>query len=316
MPAVTRAAWVLAALACSVAAAGCGFGTNGRSGAVELAVTEQYGTRPVAQATRALSGGHATVLDILAGATRVRTGPGATIASVDGLSGGWSVYVNGIARVGAVARTQIHPGDRVWLDRHPPGAALRTRAVVGSFPEPFGHGRAGKRLPVRVECADPATSTCQDVARRLTVAGVVAAQGGLQTSFTEHTLRVLVGPWAALRTDESAALLGEPPSASGVYARFGADGRSLAVFAADGSTQRTLAAGTGLVAVTRVRGDQPVWIVTGTDERGVAQAARALVESSLIGRYALAVHDDIGIPLPLPSTGGRPPLGGAGRSGP
>ena len=33
-------------------------------------------------------------------------------------------------------------------------ACARTPAVVGSFPEPFLHGIDGKRLPVRIECAD------------------------------------------------------------------------------------------------------------------------------------------------------------------
>jgi hypothetical protein len=282
---------------------------------VQLSVTEGYGTRPVAQATRVVRGGDTTVLELVAGVARARTGPGGQIAGIDGRRGGWSVYINGVARVGAVARAQVHPGDRVWLDRHAPGAAPRTRAVVGSFPEPFLHGRSGKRLPVRVECSEPGAPACRRVAGLLTEAGALAAQGGLQTSFTEHTLRVLVGRWSNLRRDENAAVLAEGPRSSGVYARFGAGGRSLAVLDQSGATTRMLGAGTGLIAATRLQGAQPVWLVTGTDERGVGQAAAALAESSLVGRFALAVHDAIGVPLPSPQTGdaSRPV---SGREGP
>jgi hypothetical protein len=241
------------------------------------------------------------VLDLLAGAGRVRTTPSGAIASIGERAGGWTVYVNGIMRVGDVAHTQVHRGDRVWLDRHSPGAARRTRAVVGSFPEPFLHGRAGKRLPIRVECVPPGGAACAEVGRRLTAAGAVAALGGLQTSFTEHTLRVLVGPWSALRADETAALLGDAPAASGVYARFAGDGRTLVLFDAAGTAQRRLGAGTGLIAATRVRGDQPVWVVTGTDAVGVSEAARALSESTLVGRYALAIRRSVGTPLPAPN---------------
>jgi hypothetical protein len=290
-----------ALLGAAVGLAGCGVGGATSSTPAQLLVTEQYGGRPVAQAQRAAGG---NVLDLLASTTRVRTGPRGAIASVNGMSGRWTVYINGIARAADPAHAPVHAGDVVWLDRHAPGAALRTRAVVGSFPEPFLHGRAGKRLPVRVECAEPGAPACAAVARRLTAAGVPAAQGGLQTSFTQQTLRVLVGPWTVLRADAAAALLGRAPSASGVYARFAGGGRTLAVLGATGATRMTLGPATGLVAATQLPGDQPVWVVTGTDARGVEQAARAFAQTSLVQRYALAVHADLGIPLPYPPNGG------------
>jgi hypothetical protein len=283
---------VAAALA-AVALAGCG---AGRSAPAQLVVTEQYGERPVAQAARPAGGGGArTILDLIAGVARVRTTPRGAIAALDGQSGAWAVYVNGILRTGDVAHAQVHPGDRVWVDRRTPG---RSAAVVGSFPEPFLHGQGGKRLPVRIECAPPSTPACDQVAHRLTAVGVIAAEGGLQTSFTEHTLRVLVGPWAVLKADEAAALLGGPPQDSGVFARFASDGRTLALLDATGATRSALGPGTGLVAATRLRSDQPVWVVTGTDGAGVLEAARALDEGSLLDRYALAVHQDLGMPVP------------------
>ena len=48
-------------------------------------------------------------------------------------------------------------------------------AVVGAFPEPFRSGADGKRLPVRLECADDAEAACDEVAERLGDVGVNAA---------------------------------------------------------------------------------------------------------------------------------------------
>jgi hypothetical protein len=43
-----------------------------------------------------------------------------------------------------------------------------------------------------------------------------------------------------------------------------------------------------------------VWFVTGTDGAGVAAAARALDESVLSDRFALAISDDLPVAVPQP----------------
>ena len=46
---------------------------------------------------------------------------------------------------------------------------------------------------------------------------------------------------------------------------------------------------------------QPTWVVTGTDDAGVAAAARAFAagESALGDKFALAIADDQAVPLPV-----------------
>ena len=178
---------------------------------------------------------------------------------------------------------------------------MRVPAVVGSFPEPFVHGIDGRRLPVRVECTEARGRACTLVSERLGALGVVAARGGLQRSLTKDTLRVLVGPWGRLRADETAALLEDGPGASGVYARPARDGRSIAALDEDGRVTRTLRAGTGIVAATRLRDNRPVWIVSGTDESGRAR------------RSGDALRDRAR--QPLRDRGGRPARPGAARRG-
>jgi hypothetical protein len=285
------------------ALAGCGLGARAAPTGVKLTVTEDFGHRSLLDLAPPTPDPNTTVLTLLARSASVRTRAGGAVQSIDRRPGDWELYLNGVGRSQAIAAsTRVRDGDRIWWDRHEHAAASRIPAVVGSFPEPFLHGWSGKRLPVRVECVHPRSAACEAAAERLTHAGVVAARGGLHTSLTEFTLRVLVGPWAAVRSDVAAVRLERGPRVSGVYARPSPNGRSIDLLDAGGRVTQTLGAGTGLVAATRVPGEQPVWLVTGTDERGTLQAARALGEDALIGRFALAIRDDIGIALPATRT--------------
>ena len=254
--------------------AGCGVGQSGHQAPVTLTVTRDFGARVVRE-VEVKDGG--TVAALLRGQPR-----GAR-------------FVNGVA---ADDDTKVHGGDRVWADIA--AASARTPAVVGSFPEPFLHGIDGKRLPVRIECADARGAACRQVGDRLASYEIPAARGGLQTARAPETLRVLVGPWTALRLDPAVNALEHGPRASGVYARVAPDGRTVAVLDARGQTVRTLGPGTGLVAAMKRPDDRPTWVVTGTDAAGVASAARAFEEGTLDHRFALAVSRDLPVALPAP----------------
>ena len=67
---------------------------------------------------------------------------------------------------------------------------------------------------------------------------------------------------------------------------------------AAGRPARTLGAGTGFIAATAEPERRPVWFVTGTDDAGVAAAARAFDESVLADRFALAISRDLPVAVP------------------
>ena len=114
-------------------------------------------------------------------------------------------------------------------------------------------------------------------------------------------MRILVAPWKRLRGREfEADSIDAGPRRSGVYARFDDSGERLLVLDAGGAVARTLGAGTGLIAATAASERQPVWFVTGTDDAGVDAAARALDESVLADRFALAISDDLPVAVPQP----------------
>jgi hypothetical protein len=292
-----------------LAVAGCGLGAGSTPSGASLIVTRDFGRTVVALDEHPKLSGADTVMRLLQRNARVATRFGGKfVQSVDGLAGGtsggdpvdWFFYVNGVEGGQGATAIRVHPGDRVWWDRHDWKAAMDTPEVVGAYPEPFVHGIGGKRYPVRVECAPPTSAACNDATNNLVNAGVLAAQGGLEASSGTDTLRVLVGVWSALRTDPAAGQLEDAPSASGVFARMARNGRSIALLDADGAVKRTLGPGSGLVAAVSLDHGKPVWVVTGTDERGIRAAADALQQGLLADHFAVALRGSTVIPLPVP----------------
>lgn len=235
---------------------------------------------------------------------------GGFVEGIDGASGSasegqpndWFYYVNGVEAPQGAAATVVHPGDHIWWDLHDWSQTDSVPAVVGSYPEPFLNGIDGKRLPVRVECASLSSTACRTVSARLSAAEVPAALAAIGPGDEPETLRVLVGPWGAVRADPAAHQLEGGPRASGVYARFAANGSTLSVLDGRGEVVRTLAAGAGLIAATRYGEEAPTWVIAGTDGAGVEAAARALDPSALADRFALAIAPG-GQELPAPSDG-------------
>jgi hypothetical protein len=281
-----RSARALALVLAMTTLAGCGASTTG-SDEIALTVTQDFGARTLVSAASEEVPGAGGLTRILAPYANAR--------------GGRSLFVNGIRADEPAATLEVHGGDRVWLDQHPAGVAREIPAVVGAFPQPFVGGIGGKRLPVRVECDDPRAGACAAVADKLVGLGVVAGRSIISRSAADETVRILVAPWTRLRGREfEADSLDKGPRASGVYARFDDSARRLLVLDASGKVARTLGAGTGLVAATAANERKPVWFITGTDQAGVDAAARALDESVLSERFALAISNDLPVAVPQP----------------
>ena len=280
-----------AVLVLVLALAGCGIAVGPAPTAVKLLVTSEFGSR-VVQRTGALrvSAGE-TVMELLRRSGAV--GAGASAAG--------SVFVNGVIPAKAPAAQRVHPGDHIWLDLHDDEQARDIPAVVGSFPEPFVNGVEGKRWPVRIECAS-VSSACAAVTASLRAAGVPAAVAAIGSGSAPETLRVMVGPWSRVGSDVEAQSIARGPASSGVYALLSAGGRALTLLDRRGQPVRTLRGDAGLIAATTGSTQEaPVWVVTGTDEAGVALAARAFDRGSLEDRFAVALAPGAAIALPAPA---------------
>jgi Domain of unknown function (DUF4430) len=289
--------------------AGCGLGAGRAPGAIHLTVTRQFGAAAVGGQGPPKVSGQETVMSLLMRNHVVTTRYGGGFAqSIEGRSGGtlagdpidWFYYVNGIEGAKGAAATNVYQGDRIWWDLHDWSQTDDIPAVVGSFPEPFLHGMEGKRLPVRVECVDLTSAPCETVLARLRAAGVPAATAAIGPGDEPSTLRVLVGPWTAVRSTPATQAIERGPRASGVYARFAGNGQSLTLLDARGRSTHTLAVGAGLIAATRYAEEAPVWVVTGTDAAGVNRAAGAFSEAALRDHFALALEAS-GATRPVPT---------------
>jgi len=302
---------LVAALVAAGLLAGCGLGAGPAPSGVQLTVTREFGGVVLHQSSAPHVQGSETVMSLLMRNATVATRfGGGFVQSIDSQSGGqhagqpidWFYYVNGVQAPKGAADTVVHPGDHVWWDLHDWSQTEEVPAVVGSFPEPFLNGTEGKRLPVRMECAEVQSEPCRTVLARLRALEVPAAVSTVAPGEEPDTLRVLVGRWPALAVDPAALGIQRGPATSGVYARPSADGSTLTLLDADGRATRTLTAGAGLVAATRYSQSAPVWIVTGTDAAGVNLAAKAFNQSALQNHFAVALAGSgTALALPLPS---------------
>lgn len=285
---------------------GCGLGAGPAPTGVQLTVTRDFGARVLSRSAEPQLSGHETAMSLLLRNNAVTTRYGGTsVESIDGLAVGreggeavsWFHFVNGVQATRGAASTNVHPGDRIWWDRHDSSQADDVPAVVGSFPEPFLNGIEGKRLPVRVECASVA-GACQTVLERLRAADVPAAVSAIGSGGAPETLRVIVATLGEVEGDLDARAIANGPRASGVYVRFPPGGQTLTLLDQNGREAQTLGAGAGLIAATRRAEDAPVWVVSGTNARGVELAAGAFDESSLRDRFAVALTPEGAVGLP------------------
>lgn len=303
-----RLAAAAAAAVATLALAGCGVGAGEKSGDARIIVTEDFGSRVVGATIQQNIPESETVMRLTERSFDVKTRyGGGFVQSIDGLEGGgrggkvdWFYWVNGILGDEGAADFELHGGDRVWWDRHDWSGSGRVGAVVGQYPEPFAHGAEGKRYPVVLQCAPDADAACDLASQQLSAVGARASRQTLGTNVETEVLRVLVGTWQDLRRDQALRLIDKGPAASGVFARFDADGRQLELIDPQGRTSRTVGAGAGLVAAVKLGEQVPTWAVTGTDAAGVEAAAEALDVQRLRDRFALATDaagGDVGLPL-------------------
>ncbi len=324
-----RGVAAVVALGCA-AAAGCGFGPGGSSeGTATLTVTRDYGSKTLVEAADTDPAESETVIRMLDREAEISTRyGGGFVQSIDGLAGDqaggrrsdWFFYVNGIESDRGAAEIGVRGGDRIWWDYRDWSDAMRVPAVVGSWPEPFAQASSepGRRLPVRIECAT-AESVCVTVADRLRGVGprvrieALDVDGG---SPGAGSLRVLVGPWRAIRGNPAASLRG--PVASGVFATFksGRRGRFELVLADPRAEPRCgYRSRAGLVAAVEAPGGHSTWLVTGTDRSGVKRAAKVLDARDLRDRYAVAAPPrgpSFGVPVAAGATDRIPCEGESG----
>jgi Domain of unknown function (DUF4430) len=283
------------------------FGGDTGSGAsgVDVLVSRDFGTKVIQRKSAGKVPSGETVMRYLQRHFDVKTRyGGGFVQSIEGLSGSssgstredWFYYVNGIEAEEGSASRKLAAGDQVWWDHHDWAATQTVPAVVGSWPEPFKSGEEGRQIPLAVVCAGEERA-CDEVRARLGDEGVKrVSTAGIGAGVGQKLLRIVVGPWSAIKRDPAVSRLAKGPGASGVYAK--PTDAGIELLDESGKVSRTLTGG-GLIAATRFQDQQPTWIVTGSDDAGVAAAAASLREDVLRNRFAVAIDQGRGVALPV-----------------
>lgn len=299
-------------LGAALVAAGCGLGPGSEVGSVDLTVTREFGAVKVSESSGEANESD-TVMRFLEGEVdelETRYG-GGYVKSIDGIEEtqrdghpyDWFFYVNGVESPVGAAEVSLHGGEQIWWDMRDWSAAAHVPAVVGAWPAPFTTGWEGHPPAVVVECKGGGDA-CATVRGALEGEGVKLAAGA-----PKGAIRVLVGPWAKLRSDPVAALIESGPGESGVYAEFAPGGSGAAADGGwdlvgldeNGKQARAFGAQAGLVAATRRFEGPPAWIVTGGTLAAVRGAAAALDAGDLRDHYAVESEAGAVTPLPLPA---------------
>lgn len=286
----------LAGVICTLAACGLGPGEVREGDGARLSITRDFGQRELGGAELDAVTERDTAMSLLRSSAAVDTEYGGRfVQAIDGLEGGgsggnldWFFWVNGAEGTTGAAEQRLLPGDVVQWDYRDWQATMSIPAIVGAFPEPFVHGLGGDRLPIRVECADPDGTACDEVKGSLEDAGALAPGAALGAGGGEELLRVIVGPWPELQELRAAEALAEGPNASGVFAIPGPT--EIELLDVRGEPAAVLGAGSGLIAATVPAGLAPTWFVTGVDEAGVEAAAGALDAETLRDAFAVAIE--------------------------
>jgi hypothetical protein len=293
-----------ALLLAALATAGCGLGPGGGVGAVRLTVTRDFGAKPMIDREVGDVKESATVMRVLESEATIATRyGGGFVQSIEGLeadrhegrSYDWFFFVNGIESPIGAADFSLQGGERIWWDYRDWTAVDHVPAVVGSWPAPLRGGYESKAHPVTLDC-EGGGGACALTRRALEAAKVPIAGGS-----PPDAIRVLVGPWARLRSDPVAALIEAGPAESGVFAEFVATPGGYRLRGLDPAAKpvRSFGPDAGLVAATRRYEGPPAWIVTGATNAGVRAAAGLLDGDKLRDHYAVATEAGDEAPLPM-----------------
>jgi Domain of unknown function (DUF4430) len=294
-----------ALLLAAFAIAGCGLGPGDEVGSVSLTVSKEFGAEAVLEDSVKANESD-TVMRVLEGSAPIETRyGGGYVKSIEGIAEtsrdgdpyDWFFFVDGIESPVGAAEYPLKGGERIWWDFRDWKETDHVPAVVGSWPAPFVGGYEGEAHPVAVECEGGGVqSACEEVEAALEDEGVKLAKGT-----PGGAIRMLVGPWAAVRADTAAAQIEDGPASSGVYARFEQRGGGYALVGldSDGDPATRFGADAGLVAATRHLEGAPVWVVTGATPVAVQAAADALDSKDLRDHYAVASEGGKVVPLPV-----------------
>lgn len=216
----------------------------------------------------------------------------------------WFYWVNGILAPIGVAEYRPQPGDTIWWDYHDWSMTMFIPAVVGSYPQPFKSGFAGKNPGTVIMYTPEFVKKATDLRNSLQEQGVKQidiAPYDSKVIEKPEKYYILLGPWSDLA--ENSKLLQDINKKNklvGVYVQFNEDKIQGLNFKGKTIVQKenggAIYASAGGIGSTK-----PVWLVTGLDEKGVNLAVDTLINNpgSIDKCFGVLVTEDQVINIPF-----------------
>jgi len=208
--------------------------------------------------------------------------------------GDWFICANGIlSNAGALDYT-LHDGDILHCDFHQWSFRTFIPAIIGDFPEPFLHGYEGEVRPTVIAYEDRFEDMASELESMLAGLGVadvtIQRAGDLEGSTKQHSNLVIIGTSDCDLISE----LNQAWNRLGFFVHF-EDGL-MVVYDSEGKVEGEYGAGCGVIQATQnpwnPRGigvcENVAWMVSGTDDAGVASAVDAMINRYDGFHYAFA----------------------------
>lgn len=305
----------LALLVMFVFSGGCSSPPEVATGEVTLMVTRDFGKEYIFNEHIKLDS-RKSVMDLLNQHLDVQTAyGGGFVNSINGLESGytntadkekldWFYFMNGImTNVGA---TEYFPakGDVIWWDYHAWGNIPFTPAVIGSFPQPFLNGYQGKNPGTLILFGQGCQDLAETLADYLKSVGVKEVEIKLyeeKLALDRSKITVVVALWEELADTSFWNGIQAHRDKTGWFAEL----EKTAFHGLNELTQRqvTYKQGAGAILATGMgMGDStPLWLVTGLDKQGIADAVYVLTseEGKISGHFGALVYNKNVVPLPI-----------------
>jgi hypothetical protein len=272
--------------------------------AVKIVATRNFGQELIFAETLELPPGTPAMAALKKVAEVETAYGGGFVNAINGISSGftgtqqtmtdWFVYINGIqARTGALDYA-LNNGDIQHWDFHAWGFRQSIPAIIGDFPEPFGHGYGGKISPTIIAHAEDLAPEADSLKNRLSQLGInnisLKRLSELSMDEKESANLILLGTIDSQPISE----LNDIWKRLGFFTHF--EEEKLVVFNATGEIATEYRAGVGLIQATQNpwhpkgigAAENVVWLISGTDTAGVKSALDALINHPDQLQYASA----------------------------
>lgn len=288
---------------------------NAQASTVTLMITRDFGRQVLVKKAAAINN-NSTVINILKANSEVTTKyDGGYVSSIRGLeshNGGmtgdnldWFYYINGICSDAGADDYPLKPGETIWWDYHAwKSMGFVNSAVIGCYPEPFIHGYRGKAAAATVMASARNTALAAELEQALKNQGAAnVSTVELNNSLLEKRAHptIVIGTWPELKQMEWLDKFNNAYKKTGTGVHF--TDKSVELLDYRGNVTRTISGSGGIIAAAGAGlGDAaPLWIIAGTDQNGLHEALKVLVETpgKISGFYSTAVIPGEIIRLPL-----------------